>query len=107
MTENPADFIPIWMIMSAAFGFIVGEAFGDSSRHRKCLQQANEELRDRLQEATTDTEPIHRALKQQRGVINDIHRLPCGCFKRPRKTRPQNPIKSMAGSSRFRPFQNL
>ena len=73
MTENPADFIPIWMIMSAAFGFIVGEAFGDSSRHRKCLQQANEELRDRLQEATTDTEPIHRALKQQRGVINDIH----------------------------------
>ena len=73
MTENPADFIPIWMIMSAAFGFIVGEAFGDSSRHRKCLQQANEELRDRLQEATTDTEPIHRALKQQTGVINDIH----------------------------------
>jgi hypothetical protein len=73
MTENPADFIPIWMILSAAFGFIVGEAFGDSSRHRKCLQQANEELRDRLQESTTDTEPIHRALKQQRGVINDIH----------------------------------
>jgi hypothetical protein len=73
MTENPADFIPIWMILSATFGFIVGEAFGDSSRHRKCLQQANEELRDRLQEATTDTEPIHCALKQQRGVINDIH----------------------------------
>ena len=73
MTENPADFIPIWMILSAAFGFVVGEAFGDSSRHRKCLQQTNEELRDRLQESTTDTEPIHRALKQQRGVINDIH----------------------------------
>jgi hypothetical protein len=73
MTENPADFIPMWMILSAAFGFIVGEAFGDSSRHRRCLQQANEELRDRLQESTTDTEPIHRALKQQRGVINDIH----------------------------------
>jgi septal ring factor EnvC (AmiA/AmiB activator) len=73
MTENPADFIPIWMILSAAFGFIIGDAFGDSTRHRKCLQQANEELRDRLQESTTDTEPIHRALKQQRGVINDIH----------------------------------
>lgn len=73
MTENPADFIPIWMMLSAAFGFIAGEAFGDSSRHRKCLQQANEELRDRLQEAITGTEPIHRALKQQRGVINDIH----------------------------------
>jgi hypothetical protein len=46
---------------------------GDNSRHRKCLQEANEELRDRLQEATTATEPIHRAIKEQRGVINDIH----------------------------------
>ena len=74
MTENPADFIPIWMILSAAFGFLLGEVSGDSSRHRKCLQEANEELRDRLQEANTDTEPIQRALKEQRGVINDIHR---------------------------------
>jgi DNA invertase Pin-like site-specific DNA recombinase len=73
MTENPADFIPIWMILSAAFGFIVGDACGNSFRHRKCLQETNDELRDRLQEATADTEPIHRALKQQRGVINDIH----------------------------------
>ena len=73
MTENPADFIPIWMILSAAFGFLLGEVSGDSSRHRKCLQEANEELRDRLQEANTDTEPIQRALKEQRGVINDIH----------------------------------
>ena len=73
MTENPVDFIPIWMILSAAFGFLLGEVSGDSSRHRKCLQEANEELRDRLQEANTDTEPIQRALKEQRGVINDIH----------------------------------
>jgi len=73
MIESSADVLPIWMILSAAFGFIVGEFSGDSSRHRKCLQQANEELSDRLQEATTDTESIHRALKQQRGVINDIH----------------------------------
>ena len=29
MTENPADFIPIWMILSAAFGFIVGDLCGD------------------------------------------------------------------------------
>ena len=64
MTENPADFIPIWMILSAAFGFLLGEVSGDSSRHRKCLQEANEELRDRLQEANTDTEPIQRALKE-------------------------------------------
>jgi hypothetical protein len=74
MTENPADFIPIWMILSAAFGFLVGEISGDNYRHRKCLQQANEELRDRHDEAAADTKPIQRALKEQRGVINDIHR---------------------------------
>ena len=74
MTENPADFIPIWMILSAAFGFIIGDACRDYRRHRNCLQQANEELRERLEEAATDTKPIQRALKEQRGVINDIHR---------------------------------
>jgi len=73
MTENPADFVPIWMILSAAFGFIIGDACGDYRRHRHCLQQANEELRERLEEASADTKPIQRALKEQRGVINDIH----------------------------------
>lgn len=42
-------------------------------RHWHCLQQTHEELRERLQEATADTKPIQRALKEQRGVINDIH----------------------------------
>jgi len=74
MTENPADFVPIWMILSAAFGFIIGDACGDYRRHRNCLQQANEELRERLQEATAESKPIERALREQRGVINDIHR---------------------------------
>jgi hypothetical protein len=61
------------MILPAAFGFIVGEICGDNVRHRKCLQKSNEQLRDRLQEVTPDTDPIHRAIKEQRGVINDIH----------------------------------
>jgi len=73
MTENPADFVPIWMILSAAFGFIIGDACGDYRRHRHCLQQANEELRERLEEASADTKPIQRVLKEQRGIINDIH----------------------------------
>jgi hypothetical protein len=73
MTENPADFIPIWMLLSAIFGFLIGEVSGDNFRYRKCLQEANEELRDRLNETAADTKPIERALKEQRGVINDIH----------------------------------
>jgi hypothetical protein len=61
------------MLLSAIFGFLIGEVCGDNSRHRKCLNESNEELRDRFQEATTATEPIHRAIKEQRAVINDIH----------------------------------
>lgn len=51
MIENPADFLPIWMLFSAAFGFIVGDALGDSRRHRKCLEQINDDLRDDLEKA--------------------------------------------------------
>ena len=74
MIDNPADLLPIWMVLSAAFGFLAGEAYGDSARHRKCLEQANEDLRDELEKARAFEEPLRRELKQQRGVINDIHR---------------------------------
>jgi hypothetical protein len=73
MIDESAAVLPIWMLISAAFGFMIGEACGDHNRHRKCLEQANEDLRDRLDEAIADTTPIQRALKEQRGVINDIH----------------------------------
>jgi hypothetical protein len=74
MIESSTDFLPLWMLFSAVFGFMIGEACGDYSRHRKCLEQENEELRDRLQEAAADAKPVHRALREQHGVINDIHR---------------------------------
>jgi len=73
MIESSADVLPIWMLIAAAFGFLAGDLCGDYRRHRHCLQQANEELRERLQEASADSKPIQRALKEQRGVINDIH----------------------------------
>ena len=74
MIENSADTLPIWMILSTAFGFLIGELCGDHRRHRKCLQEANEELRDRIQEPAADPKLLQRALKEQRGVINDIHK---------------------------------
>ena len=74
MTENYADLIPLWMLLSAAFGFLAGDAFGDSTRHRKCLQEINEDLRDELEKARAFEEPLHQELKQQRGIINDIHK---------------------------------
>ena len=71
MIEQTADFIPIWMLLSAAFGFLVGEACGDLARHRKCLEQNNAELRGQLQQPRSPY--LHRELAQQRKVINDIH----------------------------------
>jgi len=71
MIEETQDFMPIWMLLSAAFGFLLGEAFGDSTRHRKCLEQINDDLRDQVDKAE---EQVQRELKQQRAVINDIHK---------------------------------
>lgn len=74
MIENSADFLPIYMLFSAAFGFIVGDAFGDSTRHRKCLDQANDDLREELEKARASEEPLLEEIRRQRGVINDIHK---------------------------------
>jgi hypothetical protein len=74
MIDESAAVLPVWMLFSAAFGFIIGDAFGDSTRHRKCLEQANEDLRDQLEKVRACEDPVHRELKQQRGVINDIHK---------------------------------
>jgi len=74
MIDESAAVLPIWMLFSAAFGFLIGDAFGDSVRHRKCLEQANDDLRERLDEARARGEPVDRQLRQQRGILNDIHK---------------------------------
>ena len=74
MIENTADLLPIYMLLSAAFGFLAGDALGDSRRHRKCLEQINDDLEHRLEKARAFDEPLHLELKRQRGVIHDIHK---------------------------------
>jgi hypothetical protein len=74
MIEEAADFIPLWMMLSAFAGFIVGEALGGQARVRKYLEQANAELREQLRKAQPDPSSLQRMLNQQRGVINDIHK---------------------------------
>jgi len=73
MTEQATHFLQ-WLPLSAAFGFIIGETYSDLRRRRKYFQEATKDLRAKLDEATTSTDFLHRALKQQRGIINDIHR---------------------------------
>ena len=72
MIEAPEVFLGV--LLSASFGFLIGEAFGDSRRHRKCLEQANEDLREQLQNNPSNTTLLRSALDQQRRVINDIHK---------------------------------
>ena len=73
MIEHFADFLPIWILLSAGIGFLAGELCGDHRRHLDCVRQANEQLRDQLEKTMAENQPIKRALKEQRGVINDIH----------------------------------
>jgi len=73
MIDESAAYLPLWMLMSAAFGFLIGEACGNNARHRKCLEQANEDLRDELESGRERQEPLRRLLEQQRDAINDIH----------------------------------
>jgi len=72
MIEQAAHLVQ-WMPLTAAITFILGEAYGDLLHRRKRLRELTEELEDRLQQASLDMKPIERALKEQRGVINDIH----------------------------------
>ena len=74
MIDESAAVLPMWMLLSAAFGFIVGEAFGDSRRHRKCLEETNNDLRDQLENTQACTSTLQSALNQQRRIVNDIHK---------------------------------
>jgi hypothetical protein len=74
MIDEAAAGLPIWIFLSIVLGFMMGDAVGDSRRHRKCLEEANDDLRDQLQKVYPGDESLRRELKQQRGVINDIHK---------------------------------
>lgn len=74
MIDESAAVLPAWMLFSAAFGFMIGEALGQNFRHRKYLEEANEDLREELEKARASEAPLHRELKQQRGVLHDIHK---------------------------------
>ena len=73
MIDESAAFLPLWMLLSATFGFMIGEALGGQVRVRKYLEQANEQLRNELERARECQEPLCRLLEQQRDAINDIH----------------------------------
>lgn len=74
MIDESAAVLPIWMLISAAFGFMIGDALGQNFGRRKCLEQTNEDLRDELAKARADEAPLRGELKRQRGLLHDIHK---------------------------------
>jgi hypothetical protein len=48
MIDESAAVLPLWMLLSAALCFMLGEALGGQARVRKYLEQANDDLRDQL-----------------------------------------------------------
>ena len=74
MIETTADVLPIWRLISAAFGFMIGDALGQNFGRRKCLEQANEDLRDELAKVRASEAPVSSELKRQRGLLHDIHK---------------------------------
>jgi hypothetical protein len=68
MKKDSADFVPLWMLLSA--GFLAGWVYGNC-RHRK---QEDDERRGWLGGPAADTRAMHRALIKQLTVNEDIQR---------------------------------
>ena len=74
MIDESAAVLPLWTLVSATFGFMIGEVLGGQARVRKYLEKAKDDLRDQIQNAQPDTLDLQREIGRQRRVINDIHR---------------------------------
>jgi hypothetical protein len=74
MIDNAAGYLPVWMLIAASFGLMIGWACGDETRRRMNAEQQLGDLRRQLQQATSEAPSLLRILKQQRGVLNDVHK---------------------------------
>ena len=74
MIDESAAVLPLWMLIAATFGFMVGEACGGLARIRKYLEQDNDNLRDQLDRERSSEASLQQELKHQRGVLHDIHK---------------------------------
>ena len=68
MREDMA-FFPLWMLLFASFGFMIGWALGDEVRRRKNAEERVEDLRDQLKHSAVPAQ-----LREIRSVINDVHK---------------------------------
>ena len=64
--------IPVWILLAAAFGLIIGWAFGELVSQRDCAEEKVEDLRAQLKHAAVPNQ--ERQLREMRSVLNDAHK---------------------------------
>ena len=126
MIDEASAVLPIWMLLSAAFGLMASEACGGLARIRRYLEQDNDDLRDQLENENASDEPsavldeihdsirdnvietraLHRTLRHQRGAVNDVHQYVV-VVSRGAKNLPPKPHKVNRRISPVRPSQKL
>jgi hypothetical protein len=85
MIDESATVLPLWMLISATFGFMLGEALGGQGRIRKYLEQANDDLREQLQHGQPGESNLSEELSRQSQILNEIHRYLLPVTKGPEK----------------------
>jgi hypothetical protein len=65
--------ILFYMSITAVLGFMIGWLCGEQVAHRKNAEAIVQDLRERLERASSDT-PQDRQLHQMRRVLNDAHK---------------------------------
>jgi hypothetical protein len=73
MTEAMA-FFPLWMLLFTGLGLMIGLALGDEVRRRKNAEEQVDQFRKNLPPPCSKHLIWLRLLKEQRGVLNDIHK---------------------------------
>ena len=65
--------ILFYMSITAVLGFLIGWLCGEQVARRKSAEATVQELRERLEQTSSDT-PQDRQLHQMRRVLNDAHK---------------------------------
>ena len=87
MTEAMA-FFPLWMMLFASFGVVIGWALGDEVRRRKNAEERVDELREQLRHPCPEPPIWPRLLNEQRSLLNDIHKRIVAVSKGPQQPAP-------------------
>jgi septal ring factor EnvC (AmiA/AmiB activator) len=73
MTENTVQIL-IWMLLAAAFVFMIGWTCGEQVCRRKNAEEKVAELYQQLEHSRSGTPEQQRQFKELRSVINDVHK---------------------------------